>query len=341
MKNQIIHLPFLLTLVTGLSLITSCTSGDDEFIDPDNPSAFGIRHDLDLSMYERIATNESPYDTEDYPDFSPVFMFSYSLDGSSNEEFVATGTLIKSNWVLTAGHNFFVADEQSAPSPVSGIKVLVGNDPNNPGETLDVEELVFHPSWIEDNNDFLSANDLCLVKLTSSINDLVPATVNYEVSEPIGATTWYCGFGDYSGRPGQNPDLFSKKHSIENILDRKVEGITSSSQSGTYLGGLLAYDFDSPTGLINALGDDFVEEDEQLLGTGTSNATATDFEGATVEGDSGGPIFIKIDGVWKVCGVLSGGASEPIRNHQDSDYGDISVFIRTSTAADWIKSVIE
>ncbi len=165
--------------------------------------------------------------------------------------------------------------------------------------------------------------------------------INYETTEEIGATIWYCGFGDYSQQEGHDADLFSVKHAIQNVLDRKVDGITSSSGGTTYYGGLLAFDFDSPSGDRNSLGDETVNDDEAMLGSGTSSASATAFEGATVQGDSGGPLFIKMGDTWKVCGVLSGGASEPIEDHYDSSYGDISVFIRTAPHADWIQSVIE
>lgn len=302
---------------------------------------FGIRHDKDLADYEKVATNASPYNSTDYPDFSSVIMFSYSLDGSDSDDYVASGVLITPDWILTAGHNFFVAEEQDSPAPPEGIYVLTGNDPNNPTNTYPVEELVFFPTWIEINEDFLNANDLCLVKLSSPINNITPAQVNSSMSEPLNSTLWFCGFGDYSQQDGQDPNLFSKKHAIENILDRKVDGISTSDGSTSYTGGLLAFDFDSPDGEINSLDDDEVNSDEALLGTGSSGAIATEFEGATIQGDSGGPIFIKIDGEWKVCGILSGGANEPFYGYEDGGYGDISVFIRVANHYDWIQSVIQ
>lgn len=304
-------------------------------------AAFGIRHDKNLSDYEEVATNNSPYNTADYPDFSPIIMFEYSLDGSQNTDYVASGVLISPDWILTAGHNFYVAKEQDEPAPVSGIKVIVGNNPNNPINTYTVSKLVFFPTWIEMNDDFLNANDLCLVKLSSPITNITPAEINFETTETIGETLWYCGFGDYSQQFDQDPDLYSNKHAIENILDRKVSDITSTTNGTTYIGGLLAFDFDSPTGEVNSLGDDEIYPDEKLLGDGTSSPIATEFEGTTIPGDSGGPIFMKIDNVWKVCGILSGGINAPFIGYVECGYGDISVFIRVSNHADWIYSVIQ
>ncbi|MBN2893811.1 MAG: trypsin-like serine protease [Bacteroidales bacterium] len=248
--------------------------------------------------------------------------------------------LITSEWILTAGHNFYVAEEQTEPALPEGIFVLTGNNPNSPTGTYEVEQLVFHPTWMQDNEDFLNANDFCLVKLSSPITNITPAQLITSTSEIIGNTIWYCGFGDYTQEFGNGED-YSKKHAIENILDRKVDGINTSISGQTYNGGLLAFDFDSPTGEVNSLGDDEVNSDEALLGSGSSDAYATEFEGATIPGDSGGPIFININGAWKVCGILSGGANDPFYDYVDGGYGDISVFTRVSTSIDWILSVIQ
>lgn len=308
----------------------------------ENNVTFGIRHDKTLLDYEKIATNTSPYNTLDYPDFSSVLNFSYSLDGSSDHQFVATGVLVAPNWILTAGHNFFVSETQTSPAMIAGISVNVGNDPQNPSQTLSVSELIFHPTWLINDQLFTTANDLCLVKLSTSITTITPAPIYEQSNEPLNNKVWYAGFGDYSTQPGQSPEAFSKKHALENTLDRIVSGIVTTDQSDkTYNGGLLAFDFDSPNGNTNTLGDTYSSLDEPLLGTGSSNESALDFEGTTVEGDSGGPLFCKIDNEWKVVGILSGGADSPVENHIDSNYGDISIFIRVSNNISWINSIIQ
>ncbi|MFK7969873.1 MAG: trypsin-like serine protease [Bacteroidia bacterium] len=329
---------------TFLHLLLVCTifaSCRPEEVDPDFPVTFGIRHDKSLAEYETIATNQAPYNSEDYPDFAPIVMFEYSLDGSDNRDLVATGTLISPEWILTAGHNFFDSEEQTAPALLKGINVLVGDDPNNPVATYGVAELVFHPTWITSDGSYNLANDVCLVKLSTPITNIPPAGMATDNTEPIGGITWYCGYGDYSQQEGQDKDLFSKKHAIQNTLDRKIDGLNSGSGSSTFPGGLVAFDFDSPFNNVNTLGDDIINDDEAVLGAGGSDDSALPFEGTTVSGDSGGPLFIKIDGVWKIIGVLSGGASEPVADHKDSSYGDISIFMRVSSHKTWIESVVQ
>ncbi|MEL7147530.1 MAG: trypsin-like serine protease [Bacteroidota bacterium] len=330
----------MLAIILPLVFVTACGDFEEEDPTPNSAIAFGIRHDRNLADYEEVATNAAPYNTADYPDFSAVVHFAYSVD-DSGDEYVASGVLVSPEWILTAGHNFFDAADQEAPAAVNLIDVNIGADPNSPASTVAVEQLVFHPTWINQSEVIVYANDLCLVKLSTPLAGVTPATINESTGEPIGNVSWFCGYGDYSSQAGQDPDLFSKRHAVSNILDRKVSEIVSRTINNTiYNGGLVAFDFDSPDGLINAFGDDFTSEDEPLLGGGDSDATALEFEGTTVEGDSGGPLFVKMNNEWRVIGILSGGANEPIPNHRDGSYGDISVFTRVSTAADWIDSVI-
>ena len=296
--------------------------------------AFGIRHDRTLAEYEAIACNSAPYNTADHPDFTPVVAFIYGSDG----DYSASGTLISLYWILTAGHNFFEAGEQDEPEQPATITVLLGADPNTPLSMHTVAELVFYPSWLEDD-DWWLGNDLCLVRLAEPITSVEPARINTSLDEHIGSISWICGFGDYSEQEGQDPDVLSKRHAMQNTLDRKVDDIPYVSGGVDYSGGLLAFDFDAPDGTINSLGDGLVNEEEALLGPGSSSAQALPFEGSTVEGDSGGPLLVRINGVWKLAGVLSGGASDPIEDHLDSTYGDISVFTRVATHAEWILSV--
>lgn len=304
-----------------------------------SPKTFGIRNDKKLSDYELIATNIAPYNTTEFPDFKSVVCI---IIEDGKDEFMGSGVLIDSQWIITAAHNFIIPEESKNLPALSKIKILIGNDPNKPSKTLSVAQVIVHPHWTTSDGGFEKGTDLALVKLSSPIIDIKPAILNFDVNgEKDKAYTWSCGFGDYSQQAGQNKDNYSKKHALVNVLDRIVNGLKSSVGSASYTGGVLAFDFDAPDGKHNTLGDNIINEQERALGLGNSAPEALEMEGGTVQGDSGGPVFIKIDGVWKVCGLLHGGVDNVGAGTKDSSYGDISVYCRTASASSWIQSVLK
>jgi V8-like Glu-specific endopeptidase len=303
-----------------------------------SPQTFGIRNDKKLSDYEAIATNRAPYNTEDFPDFGAVVCIVIQ-DGKF--EYIGSGVLINSQWIITAAHNFIEPEKSKKLPALSAITILVGNDPNKPSKSLNVSQVIVHPHWTSSDGGFEKGTDLALVKLSSPITNITPASINLDVNgEKDKAYIWTCGFGDYSGQAGQNKDEYSKKHAMVNVLDRIVNGLSSSVGGVNYNGGLLAFDFDAPDGKYNTLGDPIVNAQEYELGKGNSSPEALEMEGGTIVGDSGSPIFVKINGVWKVCGLLHGGIDDVASGVKDSSYGDISVYTRTASAANWIQSVI-
>lgn len=302
-----------------------------------SPQTFGIRNDKKLTDYEAIATNAAPFNTDEFPDFRSVVCIQIE-DGK--DVIVGSGVIISSQWVLTAAHNFLLPEETKNLPRLSDVSILIGNDPNRPSKSLKVSQIIVHPHWTSSDGGFEKGTDLALVKLATPISDLTPAEVNFDLNgEKDKAYIWTCGFGDYSQQAGQNKDDYSKKHAMVNVLDRIVNGLTTTIAGTTYNGGLLAFDFDAPDGKYNTLGDNIANVQERVLGPGNSAPEALEMEGGTVQGDSGGPIFLKINGVWKVCGLLHGGVDEVRAGLKDSSYGDISIYCRTASASSWIQSI--
>ena len=113
----------------------------------------------------------------------------------------------------------------------------------------------------------------------------------------------------------------------ENIFDRSVPKVVKEGVPDSYLGGLLAIDFDSSSSVHNTLGEG--KKGLELLGEGQSDLAPLPLEATTAYGDSGGPAFARTQNEWRVHGVVSYGT-------KNSRYGDVTVFTRLSSHYDWI-----
>mgnify|MGYP001794414770 FL=1 len=105
-------------------------------------------------------------------------------------------------------------------------------------------------------------------------------------------------------------------------------------------------DFDPPSGNLNSLaGDNLYVDYLNILGEGSSDAQPTEYEGTSVPGDSGGPLYIKDEGKWKVCGVLS---ATQAMDFEESlfdqklhfSYGAITFYTRVASHSLWILETI-
>ena len=107
---------------------------------------------------------------------------------------------------------------------------------------------------------------------------------------------------------------------------------------GGWNGGLIATDFDSLRNNPNSLSAEGNEQSSKFgkfdyAGEGDSNSTPTWLEGTSVQGDSGGPTYVKIANEWIVIGITSFGQT------YTGDYGSLSFDTRVSSHVHWICSI--
>ncbi len=192
--------------------------------------------------------------------------------------------------------------------------------------------------------------DIALIELSDTISEVYPSSwANQDgIDESLlGATIFISGFGVYSDYEDSycesaclddGGEYYTQRRAWANTLDRLVELPIDGGRDGTedFSGGHVVYDFDSPNGnkkpLVSAnLGFNSFQ-DYSYAGKGDSSPHPHPLEGSAVPGDSGGPVFAKIDEKWTVIGLTSHGSIT-------SDYGDVGFSTRVSVHSEWICSV--
>ena len=308
--------------------------------DTDGPE-FGYRLDVEPELYEDLGANRYPYNSgAEYPSFSStVYIWGSCISDSSPDcGWAGSGVIISSRWILTAAH---VVEDMNPNDSL----IVVGSDWEY-GDVYEVESFYIHPSW--NGVDELDLGfDIALVELSEHISGIYPSSwANQDDIDDslLGATIFISGFGDYSDYEDSfcdsacltdGDEFYSQRRAWANTLDRVIEIGTQSGENdvASLRGGHIVYDFDSPDGRSNSLasgnlGFNFFQ-DYSYAGKGDSSPHPHPLEGAAVPGDSGGPVFAKIDGKWTVIGLTSHGSIA-------SGYGDVEFNTRVSVHSEWI-----
>ena len=311
--------------------------------DSDGPE-FGYRLDVDPSEYEDLGANHYPYSSgSEYPSFSSTV----AIEGQciSDAEYVCggSGVVISSRWILTVAH---VVQELNLDETY----VAIGSDYENAEAWYTAEAFYIHPSWGGGEEDLPLGFDIALIELSDTISEVYPSFwANQDgIDESLlGATIFVSGFGVYSDYEDSycgsaclddGGEYYTQRRAWANTLDRLVELPIDGGRDGTedFSGGHVVYDFDSPNGNKNSLVSGNLGfnsfQDYSYAGKGDSSPHPHPLEGSAVPGDSGGPVFAKIDGKWTVIGLTSHGSIT-------SGYGDVGFSTRVSVHSEWICSV--
>uniref|UniRef100_I3JSL4 Acrosin n=1 Tax=Oreochromis niloticus TaxID=8128 RepID=I3JSL4_ORENI len=200
------------------------------------------------------------------PDGSWPWQVSLQTSGSH----FCGGSLINSQWVLTAAHCFKTTD-QSGLSVNLGRQTLQGSNPNAVSQT--VTQIIIHPNYNSKTND----NDICLLRLES------PVTFTSYISPVCLAasnSTFYSGVNSWVSGWGNTGEGVSLPFP-QNLMEVEVPVV-----------GNRQCNCDNGVGTIT----------DNMICAGLS-AGGKD----SCQGDSGGPMVIKQSGRWIQAGVVSFG----------------------------------
>jgi hypothetical protein len=224
--------------------------------------------------------------------------------------FSASGTLIGSDWVLTAAH---VMDGATTGQFTVG------------GQAYNVSKWVTHPKW---DGELRRGYDLALVKLDRDVAGVTPASL-YTGRKEFGALATFVGFGRTGTGLAGDTAFDGLKRAGQNTIDGSL-GKEQWPLNATFHTKLpknarsFLVDFDNPH---NAA-------DSQV-----GASTPVDLEYLISLGDSGGGAFVDFGKGPLLAGVHS--FAEVPDGTDDSDYGDVIGDVRVSAHAKWIRSVLK
>jgi secreted trypsin-like serine protease len=271
-----------------------------------------IRHDVNDSDYTSLAA-QSVYDSVGFLRWN---------EGASG--YIASGTLISPEWVLTAGH--VVGGTNNYGAGVSGMCFGLGSVYSGTG--IAATEWIPYAGWSSSNGDVWAGVDLGLVRLSQPITSVTPALLDF--STPLlGLLGTNVGYGrSGTGTLGMSSDP-GVKRAGQNMIDARG-GMVTTMGSGTLLdldgisSTVLFQDFDHPTDLVAS-----------TMGSVTPVAQ----EYLIASGDSGGGLFIDVGGATKLVGVNSFLASLPYpldTTGANADYGDLAGVVSVQSFENWI-----
>ncbi|HVW96699.1 MAG TPA: trypsin-like serine protease [Mucilaginibacter sp.] len=218
---------------------------------------------------------------------------------SGKDKFSGSCVLISDRYVLTAGHiNFNYVDGQ------------IDMNCQFKDKQYKVKRVTVYPGFTKKTYNL----DMAVIELAESVNDIKPAILNNNPKE-IGHKCIGVGYGVLKiANTSPSPTWASGKLAGENCID-SIGGVPES-KSG--LASFLIADFDGPGKFkkLNVIG----------------SARPYKLEYGLNGGDSGGGMFIKIDGKWKLAGIVHG-----VSHMKDpSFYGSLQMWSRVSSFYEWI-----
>ena len=263
-------------------------------------SSFGgtIRADVDDTLYQTLGADSR---------YQSVGKFLYSV-GSSG--YIASGVLISSQWVLTAGH--VTAGNDYNGGGISSMSFTLYNGSSSSQYTA--SNWYTHPGWGASNGDVYDGYDIALVRLSTPVTGFTPATLAPS-SGPVEEGT-IVGFGTTGTGDTGNTGAAGTKRAGNNMTDARGDGLSISSN-------IWFVDFDNP---------------DDISSSSYGNDAPLDLEYLDAPGDSGGGLFVTRTGQTFLLGITSFVLSTD--GSPNASYSDEGGFTDVTAFNSWITTTM-
>lgn len=235
---------------------------------------------------------------------------------------VYSGVLLDSQHVLTAAH--VVGGQVGTPTNVS----FSLNAGGNLTQTLSATAIDLYPGFTGTavGADGVWHDDLAIITLSAPAAAEVPTYGLYSGSLG-GQTITLVGYG--AGGDGVNGATIGGSASVKRVGQNNVDMQLVDDDGGAF-NEVFAFDFDGPDSSTNYFGS-----------PKPSNLTL----GATIEaqfagGDSGSPVFVYDNGMWKIAGVANFNGSTSLSSGSNVLFGSFGGGSIVAPYISWIESTV-
>lgn len=246
------------------------------------------------------------------------------VESASGVDNRCTGTLINSRTLLTAAHCMSI----DTPPTFSYDFTTLGNfsitfaADSVDGDPLEVSGVIAHEGYDGD-----ATNDIALIALDAPVLTIDPVTLTTSAPQ-VGDVVHVVGYG-LSGAAGRDIVVDNGNGlEFQNADNRRRVSYNYIDFVGEIpgQGNLIVFDFDDPSA---------PEDFDVGMGVPVSSTPVHPLEGASAGGDSGGPMFLRLqDGRIVQVGVSQGG--EDVNDTGDGNYTSLTTYTNVAAYLDWI-----
>lgn len=247
-----------------------------------------------------------------------------------------TGALIGDRYVLTAAH--VVYGNRATPGNLT-FNVNFGG---NLTQQISAEAVYIHPSYTLGNTastpDFAWNDDIAVVKLSAAVVQGVPTYGLFTGDLANNRNVTFVAYGG-AGDGATGVVTSSSNPAVKRVGENRVDDIHPDDEE---IGAaeVFVFDFDGPDATTNHYG----------LPISANLTLGANREAQYAGGDSGSPVFVNNNGVWKIAGIAAFNGGTELVCGQDTEgkpincvntkFGAIGGGMVVAPHADWIQAQV-